>query len=201
MHRQKATFKSIIAANADSVLTVKGNQGKLAKGMLELYVEYGEANYLIEGLRHHATVEKSHSRKERRDDYTIAVPDEPLFSEWEGIKSIGMVYRNRGGVAEHDETTFFLSSLPPKVKQRSRRIRDHWRIENSEHSVLDVTSLEDASRIRIGNSPDISAAFRRMALNILHKDTTVKDNVRGKRLRAGWDDTVLDQIYSRFDGL
>lgn len=79
-------------------------------------------------------------------------------------------------------------------------IRDHWKIENSEHYVLDVTFSEDASRIRQGNSPEISAAFRRMALNILQRDTTVKDSIRGKRLRAGWDDSVLDAIYAGFNG-
>jgi predicted transposase YbfD/YdcC len=200
MHCQKETAKSIVAAGADYVLTVKGNQGKLAKRLLELFIEYGEENYRIDGLRHHATVEKSHGREERRDYYTIAVPDEPLFADWDGIKSIGMVYRHReGGVAEHDENTFIISSLPPKVKRLSRLVRDHWKIENSEHYVLDVTFTEDASRIRVGNSPEISAAFRRMALNILQKDTTVKDSIRGKRLRAGWDDTVLDNIYAGFN--
>ncbi|RCS50285.1 ISAs1 family transposase, partial [Bremerella cremea] len=46
----------------------------------------------------------------------------------------------------------------------------------------------------------ITAAFRRLALNILKQDTTVKDNIRGKRLRAGWDETVLDKIYAGFNG-
>lgn len=202
MHCQKGTAKAIIAAEADYVLTVKGNQGNLARRLLDLFIEYGEANYEVQGLRHHATVEKSHGRQERRDYYTIAVPDEPIFADWKGIKTIGMVYRHReGGVEEHDENTFFISSLPPKVKRLSRLLRDHWKIENSQHYVLDVTFAEDASRIRVGNSPEISAAFRRMALNILQQDTTVKDSIRGKRLRAGWDDTVLDNIYAGFNGV
>ena len=37
-----------------------------------------------------------------------------------------------------------------------------------------------------------------MALNILQRDTTVKDNIRGKRLRAGWDEAVLDGLYAGF---
>jgi predicted transposase YbfD/YdcC len=200
MHCQKETAKCIIAAGAHYVLTVKGNQGNLADRLLELFLQYGEENYQINGLRHHATVEKSHGRRERRDYYTIAVPDEALFADWAGIESIGMVYRHReGGVKEHDEVTFFISSLPPKVKRLSRVLRDHWKIENSEHYVLDVTFSEDASRIRTGNSPEISAAFRRMALNILQRDTTLKDSIRGKRLRAGWDDEVLDDIYAAFN--
>lgn len=201
MHCQKETAKSIVDADADYILTVKGNQGNLATRLVELFVEYGEEDFKVDGLRHQATVEKSHGREERRDYYSIAVPDEPIFANWKGIKSIGMVYRHReAGAKEHDENTFFISSLPPKVKRISRHLRDHWKIENCQHYVLDVTFSEDASRIRSGNAPEISAAFRRMALNILQRDTTVNDSIRGKRLRFGWDDTALDQLFAGFNG-
>ncbi len=128
------------------------------------------------------------------------IDKDEIFADWAGAKSIGMIYRLReGNVTEHDETMFFISSLPPKVKRLSKFIRDHWTIENCEHYVLDVTFAEDASRIRRGTSPEISAAIRRMALNILQRDTTLKDNIRGKRLRAGCDDAVLDGIYAGFN--
>ena len=38
------------------------------------------------------------------------------------------------------------------------------------------------------------------SINILQRDTTVKDNIRGKRMRAGWDDVVLDRIYAGLNG-
>lgn len=79
-----------------------------------------------------------------------------------------------------------------------RHIRGHWSIENQQHWILDVTFAEDDSRIRTGAAPEISAAFRRMALNILQRDTTIKENIRGKRLRAGWDESVLNAIYAGF---
>ncbi|WP_417744261.1 ISAs1 family transposase [Rosistilla oblonga] len=200
MHCQKETAKRIVAAEADYILTVKGNQGNLANRLLELFLEYGEQRYRAEGLRKHVTVETSRGREECREYYAIAVPDEPLFADWSGIKSIGMIFRVRDdGDVRHSEATYFISSLPPKVIMLSRRIRDHWKIENSEHYILDVTFSEDRSRIRAGSSPEISAAFRRMALNILQQDTTVKDSIRGKRLRAGWDETVLDAIYAGFN--
>jgi sigma54-dependent transcription regulator len=64
--------------------------------------------------------------------------------------------------------------------------------------VLDVTFAEDASRIRRGNSPELSGSIRRMALNIPQGDRTIKDNIRGKRLRAGWDDNALERIWAGF---
>ncbi len=42
--------------------------------------------------------------------------------------------------------------------------------------------------------PEISSAIRRMALIILQHDSMVKDNIRGKRLRAGWDEQVHERV-------
>ena len=200
MHCQVETAKAVVDAGADYVLTVKGNQESLHQQLFELFSEYGEQNYQVEGLRKHVTIDKGHGREERREYYTIAAPDAKAFSRWPYLQSIGMVYRHREvDGKEHDETVYFISSRPPKVKQLARFVRDHWRIENSQHHVLDVTFAEDTSRIRKGSSPEISGSLRRMALNILQKDTTLKDSIRGKRLRAGWDDAVLDKIYAGFN--
>jgi len=202
MHCQKETAKSITDKKAEYILTVKRNQQKLAEAIGQRFVAYGELDNKVQGLRRHVSVEKSHGRKERREYFCIGIDDDELFADWAGAKTIGMIYRHRDdNVDEHDETMFFISSLPPQVKRLSRFIREHWKIENSEHYVLDVTFAEDGSRIRRGTSPEISAAFRRMALNILQQDITVKDNIRGKRMRAGWDDAVLDGIYAGFSGV
>ncbi|PNY36343.1 ISAs1 family transposase [Rhodopirellula baltica] len=204
MHCQRATARVIVNAEADYVLTVKKNQESLYNKLLELFTCDGEEDYRVKGLRKQTTVEKSHGREERRVYYCIDVPDAVEFRRWEGLQTIGLVYRHReqrsrnGEIVEHDETSFFISSLPAKVKALSRYLRDHWKIENSQHYVLDVTFSEDASRIRKGTAPEISGGFRRMALNILRQDTTLKESIRGKRLMAGWDGTILDKIYAGF---
>ena len=110
-----------------------------------------------------------------------------------------MVCRQRTiGVQESTEIAYFVSSHKPKVRALAGRIRGHWSIENSQHHVLDVTLAEDASRTRTGTAPEISSAIRRMALNILQLDTTVKDNIHDKCLRAGWDEPVLERIWPAF---
>ena len=111
---------------------------------------------------------------------------------------IAFVRQRTIGEKEELETSFFITSLAPKVRALASHIRGHWGIENSQHYILDVTFAEDSSRIRSGTAPEISASIRRMALNILQRDKTVKDNIRGKRLRAGWDETVLDKIWAAF---
>lgn len=201
MHCQVETAQAILDAEAGYILVVKGNQPGLHSALLERFIEYGEVDYQVPGLKRHVTVEKLHGRKERREYYIIDAPsDDPALSRWPGIRSIGMVYRCRElRDKRHEETMFVISSHPPKVKMLSDHIRGHWSIENSQHWILDVTFAEDASRIRKGSSPEISAAFRRMALNILQRDTTLKETIRGKRLLAGWSDAVLDKIYAGFN--
>jgi predicted transposase YbfD/YdcC len=109
---------------------------------------------------------------------------ETAQGEWADLKTIGMVYRERelNGTDSH-EVVFFISSLPPSVQRLAKHLRGHWGIENSLHWSLDVTCGEDKSRIRVGSAPEIAAGFRRLALSILKRDTSVKKcSIRGKRL-------------------
>lgn len=202
MHCQVETARAIVAAQADYILIVKGNQGSLHDELLKLFCSYGELDDQEPGLKKHTTVEKSHGRQERRQYSFVAAPrDNAVLARWPGLRSVGMTYRCRDdGRTCHEETTFVISSHPPQVKMLARHIRGHWGIENRQHWILDVTFTEDASRIRRGASPEIAAGLRRMALNILQRDTSVKENIRGKRLRAGWDESVLNNIYAGFTG-
>ena len=201
MHCQAETAQTIIDAEADYILSVKANQLNLYKHLLNKFVEFADSDYNVEGLRRLITTEKSQGRVERRTYYAIAVSDDDrkVLKRWPGLQSVGMVVRERTiGDKDELETSFFITSLAPKVRKLAEHIRGHWGIENSQHHILDVTFTEDASRIRSGTAPEISASIRRMALNILQRDKTVKDNIRGKRLRAGWDETVLDKIWAAF---
>jgi hypothetical protein len=51
-------------------------------------------------------------------------------------------------------------------------IQGHWRIENREHHVRDVTQSEERSRIRAGSGPHVLAALRNTALNLHRLDGT-----------------------------
>jgi predicted transposase YbfD/YdcC len=200
LHCQVDTAQAILDAEADYILIVKGNQDGLHQYLMDQFITYGESDYQVEGLRRHQTVEKSHGRLERREYYFCEAPgDSPILKRWPGIRSIGMIYRCREiGDKIEEETMFAISSHAPKVRMLAKHIRGHWGIENREHWILDVVFAEDASRIRKGSSPAISGAIRRMALNILQRDTSLNENIRGKRLRAGWDESVLNAIWAGF---
>ena len=70
-------------------------------------------------------------------------------------------------------------------------IRAHWKIENSLHWVLDIAYREDESRIRTGYAQQNFALMRKITLNLLKQEMTIKAGIKGKRLNAGWDEKYM----------
>ena len=198
MHCQRETAEKIIAKDADYVLMVKGNQETLQTEVQDAMVRVFEEE--DSRLRRCRATEMNRDRQETREVAARPVPkDSEVFRRWPGIQTIGGIYRSReiqGKLEESQE--FFISSLPCRVRTLARHLRSHWSIENSQHHVLDVTFTEDSSRIRKGNGPEITSVFRRLALNILQRDTSLKGSIRRKRKRCGWDEAAFEQLLAGF---
>jgi predicted transposase YbfD/YdcC len=198
LHCQRETTAKIIAKNADFVLMVKGNQATLQAAVQDALARAFEAE--DPKLRRCQATEKNRDRQETREVAALPVPkDSELFRRWPGVKTIGGIYRCReiqGKLEESQE--FFISSLPCRVRTIAQQLRSHWSIENSQHHVLDVTFTEDSSRIRKGNGPEVTSVFRRLALNILQRDTSRKGSIRLKRKRCGWDETAFERLIAGF---
>jgi predicted transposase YbfD/YdcC len=198
MHCQKETAKIIHDKGADYILQVKGNQPSLENALNDEIMAALEEE--IKTIRTHKKTEMNRSREEFRELVVMPCPkNSSVFQDWTGLKTIGMMYRSRtinGQLEEH--VSSFITSLPCRVRDISNRIRSHWGIENTQHYTLDVTFTEDSSRIRNGTGPEISSVFRRLALNILQKDTSLKDSIRGKRKRCGWDNTAIESVMACF---
>ena len=197
MHCQTETAKRIREKDADYILVVKGNQPSLQKTIGDLFERHGEDGYRDRRVRIHKTTQRSRGRFERRV-YTIApAPSELRQQGWTDAKSVGMLYRHRvAGGKETHEVVYFISSLPPKVRTIAKHLRNHWTIENQLHWSLDVTFAEDSSRIRKGRGQEVASVFRRLALSMLKRNTTIKASLRGKRLMAGWNSNLLEDILS-----
>jgi predicted transposase YbfD/YdcC len=194
LHCQKETAQTIRARNADYVLSVKANQPTLYQQLQEQFTAYGDDDW--RGVKRSATTETKHGRCERRE-YYVAPATSELARQWPDACSIGMVYRRRETASgESEEVAYFISSLPPKVRVLAKHVRGHWSVENSLHWTLDVTFSEDQSRIRKGRGSQIAAAFRRLALSILKQDTTLIENIHGKRVRAGWNNKTLQALLT-----
>lgn len=96
------------------------------------------------------------------------------------------------------ETRYYLSSLSCSAAEALRLVRSHWSTENVQQSalqsgywVLDVAFQEDRSRIRKDYAPQNMALLRRLALNLLKQDTSLKAGVKRKRFNAALDDGYL----------
>ena len=197
MHCQRETANKIIAKEADYILIAKGNQSQLQAAIdqaITAALERQDRN-----VREDHQSEQNRGRTEERTVIVLPVPKEKVFLRWAGIKSIGMIYRHTvNGEHESEQQEYFISSRPAKVRDLAKRIRQHWSIENSQHNILDVTFGEDASRIRNGNGPEIISVFRRLALNILQQDTSLKLSLRAKRKVCAWDESAFEKLLAAF---
>jgi predicted transposase YbfD/YdcC len=194
---QKSIVDLIIEKNANYVISLKGNQGRLHKAIKRFFQRHKKQDYQNMGyeFNHHKDVDSGHGRIEVRN---ITVLNQVRWLEsadmWAGLASIAMVESTieKDGI-ERIETRYFISSLTTNPKHMLEIIRGHWGIE-SMHYTLDVTFQEDNSRIRQRNATHNMAILRRVALNILKTADIPRKSIKSLRKRAGWDNSVLKKI-------
>ena len=194
---QKEIAQQIIDQDADYVLALKANQGRLYRHAQTLFEDAAAIDF--EDCDHHKTVEKGHGRIEIRECWATAHPEylAALYQpeQWAGLQTAVMIRAERRiGEQVETETRYYLSSLPGDAQQLLAAVRDHWHIENRLHWVLDVTFREDDSRIRTGNADQNMTVLRHMAINLLKREQSTNRSMRGKRLKAGWDDDYLAKV-------
>lgn len=98
------------------------------------------------------------------------------------------------GQATTFERRYYLLSLDGGVERFAAASPSHWGIENQLHWILDVAFHEDDSRIRTGHAPENMTLIRKIALNLLTKETSAKVGKKAKRLKAGWDNSYLARV-------
>ena len=100
------------------------------------------------------------------------------------------------GTVEREEfhQRFYLSSLPAEAPRLLEAVRLHWGVENQAHWCLDVAFDEDDCRVRTENAAFNLAIWRRLCLNLLRQETSVKRGLQAKRLRAGWNSDYLMKL-------
>jgi len=191
----------IIDQGGDYVLQVKDNQKNLRQDIEDWFAYARQVGFKDMSYDYARTVNKGHGRIEIRECWAI---DDPLAFEyirhylgWKGLKTIAMVRRQRRiGNRVTEETAYYISSLDGDATLILTCSRQHWAVENSLHWVLDVTFREDASRIRVGAAPQNFAVLRRIALNLLKQENSIKRSVRAKRMRAALDDDYLLKVLT-----
>ena len=95
-----------------------------------------------------------------------------------------------------DETRYFISSLESNAEQFANGVRNHWKIENSLHWILDVALREDDCRIRKDNAPQNFAMLRQIAVNLLSQEKRVKRGIKNKQFLAAMDNNYLARVLA-----
>jgi predicted transposase YbfD/YdcC len=191
--------RRIVGRGGDYLLVLKGNRKKAHAEVKAWFTTNAFA--LGAPLRPCSDAfDHGHGRLVRRR--VFACPDAGVFStlaDWPGLATVAAVETIRGISGRGKvkaEIRHYLSSarLPPEALAAA--VRNHWRVENGLHWVLDVTFREDASRVRERNAARNLALLRKIALNLARADTTLKASLKGKRKYAGWDNTFMASLIA-----
>jgi predicted transposase YbfD/YdcC len=187
---QTKIAESIIANGAAYILAVKENQKELYANIIDTF-RFAKA----EKITSYEDVDIGHGRVETRvcsitNDLDLLTNAE----DWRDVSTLVKIDSQRYIKATGEtqkETRYYITSLEKDAKKIGQAIRSHWGIENKLHWQLDVSFGEDKSRKRDRNAAENYSVVLRMALNLVKSENSTKRSVKGKRLKAGWDDEYL----------
>jgi predicted transposase YbfD/YdcC len=196
---QPAIAERIVGRGGDYLLALKGNRRKAHAEVKAWFA--ANAFALGASLRPcFDAFDDGHGRLVRRRVFACAdLAPFATLADWPGLATVVAVETIRGIPGRGKvkaEIRHYLSSarLPPAALAAA--IRNHWRVENGLHWILDVVFREDASRVRERNAARNLALLRKIALNLARADTTLKASLKGKRKYAGWDDTFMAALMA-----
>ncbi len=196
---QKQIVKQIALKEADYVISLKGNQGTLHKEVKD-YLDWAERIKFKEiEFDYCSTLEKGHGRIEKRRCWVTQEIDWlEEKAEWANLQSVIMVEAKREviGGEKTVERRYFISSLAANAAEALRCVRGHWAIENELHWCLDIGFREDDCRTRTGNAAENLATLRHLGLNLLKQEKSSKRGIKGKRKKAGWDESYLLKVLN-----
>ena len=157
--------------NSKIILQVKDNQ----KYLLKDCIYNAKSRPIFNSYQEEITKKRNRLESRKVEVFNDDNPQKLSITDKEFkscIRQIVKVTRHRSIVnttnkqyEDSIEEAYYISTTYLKAKDYNKIIRNHWRIENSNHYVRDETFKEDKSRIRI--NPINRARVRSFAMNIM----------------------------------
>jgi predicted transposase YbfD/YdcC len=190
--------RAITDHEADYLLAVKANQPSLHAEIEGFFAEAPATAVDV-----HRDIDKGHGRIEERIcrvskqvDWLNGERRFPGEYRFDKLAVIAMIEAKVETKARTwTERRYYIASRPLSAKQLAEAVRDHWRIENSLHWVLDVTFREDLARVRKGHGARNMAVVRHFAVNIV-RTANDKRSLKTRRKLAGWDPKYLETLLA-----
>jgi predicted transposase YbfD/YdcC len=192
LHCTSQVAGEIKQRGGDYVLALKGNQAALHAAAEKLAADTKTPKKDIA-----VTEEAAHGRQERRCARVIAAPRLAKVHAFPGLIAIAEVERVRiVKDKRQQERWLYVLSRRMSADDALDAVRGHWDVENGLHWGLDVIFQEDQCRTRKGHGPENLALVRRICGNTLRADSK-KDTIRGKMMRATWNDAYLFKLMTQ----
>lgn len=192
---QTKIAETIRGQGADYLLAVKENQKELYSNIIDTFRFSAK-----EKLLSYTDIDTGHGRVETRTcTVTTDLSQLNKADNWTDIQTLVKIESERyikSSSITQKETRYYISSLNPDAKVIGSAVRTHWGVENKLHWQLDVSFSEDKSRKRDRNAAENYSVILRMALNLVKNEKTTKASVKGKRLKAGWDNEYLLELLN-----
>ena len=185
-------------------MALKRNQGSLHNEVIDQFhfAKTQVAQEKSEAWSLHEKVDKGNGRVTTR---RVAVTQElswmqpSIAKRWNGLASLIAVESESYNIKAKKmtkQTRFYISSLKAGAEEFQGLIRQHWSIENGCHWVLDTLYREDHSQVRVKNAAKNFAILRRIALNLLKAESSIKRSLPMKQMRAMANEAYREKTLS-----
>ena len=191
---QKEIVKDIRKQNADYLIALKKNQGKLLDEA-ENFFDQALDSEEYAPCTVYKTMEKVRGREEEHEVWVTEDLDWlDIRHQWKDMTQLILVKRIR---KQNGKTTvekrYYISSGRNTASKIGDMVRRHWAIENKYHWHLDVTFGEDASQIGAASNRNLRIA-RNIALQILKTRPIKGMSYRRQMKKCYRSDTYLREL-------
>jgi len=190
---QKEIAAQIRQKEADYFLAVKGNQGTLREEVANELDRFPLAD----------AYQKYDKNGAQMVEYQVWVSQHLDWIDqrvhWQDLKSLIKVrtHTHRPDQEVVIQDRYYISSVRELTAQHAYELsRQHWSIENQLHWQLDVTFREDDKTIQDPQGGQNMALLRKIALNLIQLDQSIKASKKKKIKKAAWDNKYLMHLFN-----